>query len=330
MDTPSAVKKTNLLVSVIIGVYNGERYLKETVDSLLAQTYENREIIIVNDGSTDQSQTIIASYHDPRIICINRANNLGLTKSLNEGLGHAQGKYIARLDVGDVSIPSRIAEQVSFLNHHPEVGIVGSGIQIFVDNRTLKNYIYNPTHEDIKNSLLHFVNPLPHSTLMLRKSVVDQLHGYDNRFLRSQDYDLLLRALDITRLDSIPKALVRSRFDPSSLSYASSKQLIYGIAALLCAFRRRQGCQKIHNEERWKNLLVTIEKFIEHHRLDRIAIAGKYGVLARLSLSNRRWFDFFYNAFLLLAYDPLFPIQGRKYISHKIVRHLDKLLCSSF
>ena len=321
-----ADKKNKPLVSILISVYNGECFLKETLDSLLTQTYTPIEIVVVNDGSTDRSRQIISSYQDKRIIFIDRKQNLGLTKSLNEGWRRARGDYIARLDVGDIALPSRIAEQVQFLEQHPEVGILGAGIELFYNNRALKTYIYPSDHNTIKNKLLHFVNPLPHSTLMIRRKVLEQLSGYCEHLDGSEDYDLHLRALDMTRLASLPKVLVRWRFDPLSISYGSSKQLMYGIAALVRARHRLRGHRDIIEEEIWSHVLQTIEKFIKQYRLDKKMAAGKYRLLLQAALFEHQWKDFLRNAIQLLIHNPLFFINTRARVSAFIAAHIEELM----
>lgn len=325
-----ADKKNKPLVSVVMSVYNGERFLKESIESLLNQTYKNIEIILINDGSTDRSREIVSSFQNERIIFIDRNYNLGLTKSLNEGLKHSRGNYIARLDVGDITFPTRIAEQVQFLEQHPEVGVLGAGIELFYNNRTLKTYIYPSDHDTIKNKLLHFANPLPHSTLMIRRKIFEQLSGYCEHFVCSQDYDFLLRGLDMTRLASLPKVLVRWRFDPLSLSYGSSKQLKYGIAALVRAHHHLCGHRDITENEIWSHVLQTIEKFIKQYRLDKKMAAGKYRLLLQAALFERRWKDSLHNAIQLLIHNPLFFINTRTRLSAFIAAHIEELMpCSS-
>lgn len=320
-------KKDRPLVSVVMGVYNGEHLLKESVESLITQTYKDLEIIVVNDGSKDHSRDVVMELKtkDQRIVFIDRVENIGLTKSLNEGLSYAHGAYIARLDAGDIAFPSRIEEQVNFLEQHPDVGIVGAGIELFHNQCVIREYLYAPDHEAIQAQLLRFTNPLPHSTLMFRRQVIEQLGGYCNSFVRSQDYDLLLRALDLTRLASLQKVLVRWRFDPSSLSFGSSKQLIYGIAALVRARHRSRGHGDVVREEVWVKLLQTIESFIHRYRLDTKTAAAKYRMLAFVSFSQHRWIDCLYNSIQFLTHNPLFLIHTRTRMNAFIVGRVDEL-----
>lgn len=114
----------NPLISVILPAYNAERFLKESIDSILAQTYTNFELIVLNDGSTDRTEEIILSYDDPRIRYIKNETNLKLIKTLNKGIDLARGKYIARMDADDISLPTRLEREVEYMESHPECGLV--------------------------------------------------------------------------------------------------------------------------------------------------------------------------------------------------------------
>ena len=122
---------TNPLVSVLMSVYNGDRYLDEAIDSILSQTYENFEFIIINDGSTDHTKDILSSYsnQDNRIRVFHQKNH-GLTFSLNRGLELSRGKYVARMDADDISSPRRLEEQINYLRANPEVGVLGTQMEI--------------------------------------------------------------------------------------------------------------------------------------------------------------------------------------------------------
>lgn len=112
------------LVSVILPAYNAERFLKESIDSILAQTYRNFELIVLNDGSTDRTEEIVLSYSDPRIRYVKNEQNLKLIKTLNKGIDLAKGEYIARMDADDVSLPTRFEEEVYKFEEDPTLGIV--------------------------------------------------------------------------------------------------------------------------------------------------------------------------------------------------------------
>lgn len=312
-----------------MSVYNGERFLRESVDSVLSQTHRNLELILVNDGSTDTGASVVRQYDDARIHLIDRSENVGLTKSLNEGIACARGKYIARLDVGDYALPTRLEEQVRFLENHPDVGILGSGIDFSYGGHSLRTFTYAEDHDRIADLLLRFTNPLPHSTLLFRRAVLRQLEGYCPAFVRSQDYDILLRALACTRLASLPRVLVRWRFDPSSITYGSSQQLTYGIAALVRARHRMAGHSDIVRSDHWVRFLETVAQFVRRHRLDQKTGAAKYRILAQCAFSERRWGDCGAHVARLLVQNPLFFVHTGAWVNAFIAKRIDGLLpCS--
>ena len=127
---------TKPMVSVVMPVYNGSKYLKEAIDSILNQTFTNFELIIINDGSTDNSEDIIFSYQDRRIYYLKNEHNKGICITLNRGLDNARGKYIARMDCDDISMPQRLAKQVNYLERHRDVGALGTDIITFGKGHT--------------------------------------------------------------------------------------------------------------------------------------------------------------------------------------------------
>ncbi len=204
-------------ISVIMSVYNGERYLRQAIDSILTQTYEDFEFIIINDGSTDSTVEILRSYTDPRLRIIEQ-ENIGLTRSLNRGVALAKGKYIARMDADDLSMPERFARQVAFLDAHPEIGMVGtSGL---IQNETRGVGWEYPVHildEDIRHNLIKG-NQFVHTSVMLRKVVLQSLGGYDETYPYIQDYELWVRLAALTRLANLPDVLVIHREHKDTVS----------------------------------------------------------------------------------------------------------------
>ena len=197
-------------VSVVMSVHNGERHLREAVDSILNQTFTDFEFIIVDDGSTDETPFILNDYLDPRIVRCRNESNLGLTRSLNRGLAVAQGEYIARMDADDLALPQRLAMQVGVLDGNERVGAIGSWcILQYEDGRRIT--LSRPcTDVEIRWALL-FDNYLPHPGVLLRRTAVERVGGYNEKFAYAQDYDLfsrLVRVCDLTNLD-IPLMVLR-------------------------------------------------------------------------------------------------------------------------
>jgi glycosyltransferase involved in cell wall biosynthesis len=198
-------------ISIIMPVWNGAKYLRPAIDSILNQTFHDFEFIIINDGSTDETLSIIESYDDPRVVLISQANQ-GVTKSLNNGLKAAKGEFIARMDADDLAMPERLEKQLGFLQANPDIGLCGSrAIAIDKDGQVLRNFDYPPlTHQAIvRYYLLH--NPFIHSSVLFRKSVIEQCGGYDESIPRAQDYELWGRVIAKYRTANLPDHLLEYR-----------------------------------------------------------------------------------------------------------------------
>lgn len=206
-------------VSVLMSVYNGEKFLGQAIDSILGQTFTDFEFIIINDGSIDRTGEILQNYQmrDHRIRIYTQQNS-GLIASLNRGCKLARGVYIARMDADDVSLPQRLARQVSFLECHPQVGVVGTGVQI-IDNRGNPLYIYHfPTSPNLLKWALALFNPISHPTVMMKRSLVQQVGGYHPDMLIAEDYDLWWRLSKITQLANIPETLLYLRWHSENVT----------------------------------------------------------------------------------------------------------------
>ena len=208
-------------VTVLMPVYNAERYLRPALDSILAQTFSDFEFLIINDGSSDGSRKVIESYTDPRIKLVDNPSNMGLARTLNRGLGMATGELIARQDADDVSCPDRLRQQVECLDSHPETALVGTQTRIIDENGRpsgLRHYDRCCEYESIRWDLL-FGNSFTHTSVMFRrKIVVDEMGGYDETFMYEQDYDLWSRVACRYRVTNIPLVLVDYRIHPVSMS----------------------------------------------------------------------------------------------------------------
>jgi glycosyltransferase involved in cell wall biosynthesis len=276
----------NPLVTIVMSVYNAEASLRCSLESLLGQTYENLQIVVINDGSTDGSRQIVDSYKDDRIKFIDRMANVGLTRSLNQGLAIARGRYIARHDADDISVGTRIAEQVAYFQANPHVDILGTGVELFDGRETLRSVIYDNHSTTFREQLLHFINPVPHSTLMFRKRILNVLKGYNECFLLAQDYDFLLRASEVFTIGSLQRSLVKLRFTHNSLTHADTRQLKFGLASVISAHRRLMGrcdySQEQHEE--WGRFLQKIDAYIHKYHWARRFTARTYLKKARFAM----------------------------------------------
>lgn len=214
-----AVRGATPQVSVVMAVFNGEKYLREAISSVLSQTFRNFELVIVDDGSTDRSAEIVRSYRDPRIRLLENGRNLGLSRSLNLGIAHARGRYIARLDADDIAEPERLEEQVRFLQRNPDVVVVGCQYR-FIDERghTLGRRWVPCTDLEIR-WMLEFCTPFAHSAVMMRRRALEEEPGpYDESLTYAMDYDLWTRLAGRGRLANLEDVLLRWRMSPGSMT----------------------------------------------------------------------------------------------------------------
>lgn len=206
-------------ITVLIAVYNGEVYLQAALDSVLAQTFADLELIVVNDGSTDHTAAILAACSDPRLRVIANEFNIGLARSLNRGLRAATGRYVARLDADDLAEPARLEAQTTFLDANPDIVLLGSGYRDIDAHGVIQAERRTPVrHVDLCWELL-FYSPFAHSAVMLRrKALADLVGGYDETLHYSMDYDLWYRTARVAKLASIARPLVRIRTSPISMT----------------------------------------------------------------------------------------------------------------
>lgn len=202
-------------VTVLMPVFNGERFLREAIESILRQTHRDFELLIINDGSTDRSRDIVLSYDDPRITLAENAKNLGLASTLNVGLGLAKYELVARQDADDLSLPERLALQVDFLEKNPDVVLVGTQAMIIDQQGFRKGRVLDRacTHDSIRWDLL-FDNSFTHSSVMFRRSTIAQLGGYDSAFRYCQDYALWTQVARHHCVANIDLCLVHYRVHP--------------------------------------------------------------------------------------------------------------------
>lgn len=212
------------LISVVLPVYNGEKYIAEAIDSILKQTYTNFELIIIDDGSTDNSLELIEKYkkQDSRIIIISRENR-GLIATLNQGIEKAKGKYIARMDQDDISLPSRFEEQVNIMINDIKVVVCGSWINIFGVNKKDKIVKYYEKDKQIKANLL-LSCCFAHPSVMIRKNLmIDNNIWYNNDFENAEDYHLWTQLAKVGEFYNIPKVLLNYRFLETSITRVADK-----------------------------------------------------------------------------------------------------------
>lgn len=209
-------------VSVVLGVYNGQRYLAEAIDSVLAQTFDDFEFIAVDDGSTDQTLEILRGYESKdRRLTIIQIPHGGIVDAANAGLKAARAELIARVDADDVSLPDRFQRQVRYLSEHPEVVCLGSRMMLMEPfGASLGQTQHALTHEEIDAELLRGSGwAMPQPAAMMRKAAVMKAGAYRNEYLWSEDLDLFLRLAEVGRLANLPEVLVKYRNHPGSTNH---------------------------------------------------------------------------------------------------------------
>jgi glycosyltransferase involved in cell wall biosynthesis len=204
------------LISVILPVYNGSKYLAKSIGSILEQTFSNFELIIVNDGSTDDSQLIIDSFDDNRIRVIQKVNS-GLIDSLNIGISQSIGTWIARMDSDDISSRNRFEEQIKFFDD--EVAVIGT--QAFLIDSF--DQIFGKTnlvtcHDEIVSELYNYVVNIVHPSVIINKALLLEVGGYDSKMYVAEDYDLWLRLSKIGKIINSNLYLISLRKHDENIS----------------------------------------------------------------------------------------------------------------
>ncbi|MFL0706830.1 glycosyltransferase [Cylindrospermopsis raciborskii] len=230
-------------VTVLMSVYNGERWLYESIESVLEQTFKDFEFIIVNDGSQDSSLDIINTFavRDQRIRVIDKPNT-GLADSLNLGIGQARGEWIARIDADDVCEPNRLEIQYYEAHLTKELVLLGSAlIEINEFGQRLKTHYYPSSHDQLTTRLINYRSFFAHSSAFFRNQAVKELGGYRTRIKRSQDYDLWLRLSKIGKIACVVEPLVRIRKHTGQVSYEEGghRQIIDSNVALVSHWLRQ-------------------------------------------------------------------------------------------
>jgi hypothetical protein len=259
-------------ISVIMSVYNGERFVAEAAESILAQTFSDFEFIIVDDGSTDSTRLILSRLTDRRVKLLANQRNLGLARSLNVGLGSAQGKYIARHDADDVSLPDRFRRQIAYLESHPEISVLGTAVDMIDEHSASGPCVELPYDNiDIKWALL-FGCPLIHGTVMARDCAFRGARGYteDPEFQYVEDLELWSRISEGHNFANLRERLGKRRWHSGAISHQKSNlQQEQGRKIL-----RRSICSVLGIESLEPALWEGIEKFLLSGPNQQVEVSG--------------------------------------------------------
>jgi glycosyltransferase involved in cell wall biosynthesis len=237
-------------VSVLMAVHNGEKYLAEAIESILSQTYDKFEFVIVNDGSRDATARIIEKYRrlDSRIIVCEGAH-AGLAASLNRGLAKCRGKLIARMDADDVSRPQRLEKQIAAFSSRPSLVALGTGVTTIGERGSSIRRRGSVTGAPKIAECLLTRNVISHPSAMIRKPALEQIGRYREKFRTSQDYDLWLRLLAVGEIDNLEEELLLCRKHAGRISDSrnASRQTLFSVAAITDHYLRN-ACMPVSDE----------------------------------------------------------------------------------
>jgi glycosyltransferase involved in cell wall biosynthesis len=320
-------------ISVILPVYNAEKYLSEAIQSILDQSYSDFEFIIINDGSKDRSEEIVLSFNDERIIYLSQSNR-GLAATLNRGIETARGEYIARQDNDDVSDKRRLELQLSFMEEHPHVALLGTSAEIIdEEGQPTGRFHKHATDNELLKFFLLFDNPFVHSSVMFRKELVKQIGGYDISPKFFEDFNLWSRvARTEYKLANLPDCLLKYREVNTGMSKTTSDyrkrvklqsaeniryycpelseeriEMFNNIDAILEEGQSMDECRQLFRE----NLNILQTNFCKRENIDPSII---------LSAVNNLYVDFHRKYYNTIIYSPRFS--GFQKLKAKIGRKL--------
>ena len=267
-------------ISVIMPAYNVEKYVGKAIESILKQTFEDFEFIIIDDASTDKTYDIICTYHDRRIILVRNQIRLGVAACINKGLSIARSEFIARMDSDDISKPERFKKQLDFMRANSNLGISGSHMEIIDEKGNLRKEHHKKIgDEEIKISLFFGHTSLAHPSIIIRKTILDMYHlRYDTAFRYAEDYDLYCRCSSFIVLDNYPECLVQYRIHSNSISQKYKQEQLIDAQTALYLHLRRLG------------LPFTLEEFKIHTQFTFPNESLKYLPIEKIC----NWIDYLY------------------------------------
>lgn len=257
-------------ISIIMPIFNGEKYVSKAIDSILSQTFKDFEFIIINDASNDKTTEIINSYNDNRIIIVNNKENLGVTKSLNKALNISKGKYIARQDADDISDTGRLSEQYLFLEKNTNIAMAGTFAYIINDTGKIIQSITKPISSNNIRNKLKEDNCFIHGSVMIRRNILEEIGVYNESYFRSQDYELWLRMIKKHKIINIPQFLyllrkhndnIESKYIDEQKAFVVLAQYIHGYSNKADAAYRFLTLLKNNN---YKNFSTFPYKIVEN------------------------------------------------------------------
>ena len=275
-------------ISVVLPIYNGQAFLLSAIDSILSQSFTDLELLIIDDGSTDDSLAIASIHSDPRVRILRNSVNLGLPQSLNLAISHAKAELIARHDQDDIAEPQRLARQFDFLSHHSHVGLLGTWARVISGCQDGSGASSHEHRHPIEDSELRWRllwnSPFVHSTVMMRREAFLRTGGYTTSQDRSvpEDYDLWVRMSRVCSMANIPEFLQIYRETPSGMSRERHTEIVRGVTRISCSLL---GTALPHeNDKDVKGLSLALNGQAQASITFRAALR-RIGLLRRASLS---------------------------------------------
>jgi glycosyltransferase involved in cell wall biosynthesis len=272
-------KTSGPLVSIILPCYNGEKYLKECIDSILNQTYSNFELIIIDDGSTDKTLRLLKRYKDKRMVILRNETKLGIVAGLNLAVKYAKGKFIARIDIDDMMREDRLRKQVEFLerDENQSVALVGSHHYVIDHSGNIIGINQYPvTVEEIRNAIL-FKNPFSHPAVMMRANVVKQIR-YSGKYPHAEDYHLWFKILKKHKAFNIPECLTYYRLHGKNVSNENAKS------------QRDSAADLIYTELENLEIEHSVDELATHIAIGQ-GLKAKFFNTAEKHVSLEKWLD---------------------------------------
>ena len=241
-------------VTVLMPVYNGEKYLRDAIESILKQDFIDFEFLIFNDGSTDDSEKIIRSYSDSRIRLINNEKNIGLVNTLNKGLESALGEYIVRMDCDDVSLKNRLTVQVEFMDKNTNIGASGSYYYRLLNGK--KAIMDFPLNQDELKCFMLFICPIAHPTAIIRRCIViKEKLRYRSEYIHAEDYDFWSQLSEFSQLANVSEVLLNYRIHENQIT-----------GNVLFETEKRKSLNDIRSRQLKRlNILPSLEELELHH-----------------------------------------------------------------
>lgn len=319
-------------VSIILPVYNAALTLFDAIDSIINQTYNDWELLIINDGSVDRTEEIILSFKDSRIKYIKNDINRGLIYSLNRGLSIANGEYLARMDADDISEPTRIEKQVVFMDSHPNIIICGTQITYFGTKSSDYTKLKFPTNNTKLKDMLAFSTCFAHPTVMIRRSVME-FSGiiYDFNYKNAEDYNLWIDLMDFGEYANLQERLLKYRVSDNQISQLFNLQTEKSVLAC----KRKYLEQHIPKDDAIllfeSPIDISIIKRIKRNTKNLRIIEACYLSLSKYNIVSLLYFIFSLDAFHLggrafLRFMKRF-IFGKKPVYYKIGEDKKEKVC---